>query len=135
MLEGYLQSIPFKRIKISPSQKGEGIVFLEIGIFCKYPSHTWYIFLITPNIFKNLLFSILIVMHDIYSNEKNNIVLLYFPFFHTCMWLIYDFSLVSLFSIVVSFHVCFSFVFICSFSLSFFLDLHECYGHVGSSIL
>ena len=85
VLEGYLQNISFKRIKISQGQKGEEIFFLETGIFCKYPSHTWYIFLITPNIFTNLLFSILIVMNDIYSNEKNSIFLLCFLFFHTYM--------------------------------------------------
>ena len=47
--EGYLRKIPVKRRKISQAE-WRGIFSLKTGIFRKYPSQTWYICLITPNI-------------------------------------------------------------------------------------
>ena len=47
--EGYLRKIPVERRKISRA-KWRGKFSLKTGIFRKYPSRTWYICLITPNI-------------------------------------------------------------------------------------
>jgi hypothetical protein len=47
--EGYLRKIPVERRKISRAE-WRGKFSLKTGIFCKYPSQTWYICLITPNI-------------------------------------------------------------------------------------
>jgi hypothetical protein len=47
--EGYLRKIPVERRKISRAER-RGKCSLKTGIFRKYPSQTWYICLITPNI-------------------------------------------------------------------------------------
>jgi hypothetical protein len=47
--EGYLRKIPVERRKISRAE-WRGKFSLKTGIFRKYPSQTWYICLITPNI-------------------------------------------------------------------------------------
>jgi hypothetical protein len=47
--EGYLRKIPVERRTISRAE-WRGKFSLKTGIFRKYPSQTWYICLITPNI-------------------------------------------------------------------------------------
>ena len=47
--EGYFRKIPVERRTISRAER-RGKFSLKTGIFRKYPSQTWYICLITPNI-------------------------------------------------------------------------------------